>query len=598
MKKRKKRRILSWYRDLSITKKIYIPNFLIIILLIVVSVYTANKVFSVRMVDQVKETTGQSLDIIIQSMDSVLNNIGEAAEIVSRNETVQSVLKKLDERDEQQEEDHYFLIRSVLQEIVYLRNAINGVTVYTKEGIRVGSQSISGKSFSTSSVLNQDLVKMAISQPGQNIWIDPEDLSYSGENKGIVGPILLRGIKKQSSGSVVGILQISVSESIFSSLYSHLDYGPTGRFVVLDSRGTLKFPERSYQTSFLDTLYRAFVDWKHGDFITENTYNTSEGSTLIMLKELSKMGWAVLAVVPLDDFLAISRSFSPLLYLIGALFIILELLFAAFVTRTISKPIVNLSDSMRKVGKGDYSLRLARDSHDEIGDLVDSFNHMLVETSSLMEQIYQQNKRERELELLALQSQIKPHFLYNSLETIASLIQLEQQEQAFELIKAVSLFFKGVLSKGKPIITIAEEIETIRYYMAIQQTRYPNKLTYAIDIDEELLKQPIVKLTLQPLVENSIYHGLKAIHDKGMVRISGWRENDVVRLRVFDNGAGISPEKMNELVDENGNIMTESGGFGISSVDQRIKQYFGNQYGVTISSRHNFWTQVLVTIPY
>ncbi|NLV83383.1 MAG: hypothetical protein GXY60_02340, partial [Spirochaetales bacterium] len=198
MKKRKKRRILSWYRDLSITKKIYIPNFLIIILLIVVSVYTANKVFSVRMVDQVKETTGQSLDIIIQSMDSVLNNIGEAAEIVSRNETVQSVLKKLDERDEQQEEDHYFLIRSVLQEIVYLRNAINGVTVYTKEGIRVGSQSISGKSFSTSSVLNQDLVKMAISQPGQNIWIDPEDLSYSGENKGIVGPILLRGIKKQS----------------------------------------------------------------------------------------------------------------------------------------------------------------------------------------------------------------------------------------------------------------------------------------------------------------------------------------------------------------------------------------------------------------
>lgn len=598
MNTHKKRTLVGWYRDLSITKKIYLPNFLIILLLITVSIYTANKLASDRMVDQVTETTGQSVDIIIQSMDAMLNSIEEAAGIVSKNETVQSVLQKLQDREPQVETDHYFLVRSVLQEIIYLRNAINGVTIYTREGIRVGSQSISGKPFSTSAVLNQTLVEEAIKHPGENIWIDPGGLSYSGENRGIVGPIMLRGIKRGDGGAVVGILQISVSESIFSSLYSHLDYGPTGRFLVLDSDGTLIFPERAYQTSFMDIIYRVFLDWRQGSLDDPRIYNTAEGDMLIMTKGLGRMGWVVLGVVPIDDFLAISKSFTPLLYILGAIGILMELLFAMIITRSISKPIIDLSGMMRKAGEGDFSLRLPHGSGDEIGELVDSFNHMLVQTSVLMDQIYQQNKRERELELLALQSQIKPHFLYNTLESIAALIQLERKEDAFELTKSVSLFFKGVLSKGRPVITIAEELQTIQYYLAIQQTRYQNKLTYSIEIDDEVLSQPIVKLSLQPVVENSIYHGLKAARHKGIVRISGWREKDRVHLRVFDNGAGLSQEKLEQIADSDGNILLNANGFGLSSVDQRLKQYFGSSYGVRLASRSGFWTQVDLFVPF
>ena len=598
MEKRVKRGRGGWYRDLSITKKIYLPNFLIILLLISVSIYTANKLASDRMIDQVTETTGQSIDIIIQSMDAMLNSIEEAAEIVSRNETVQSVLQKLQDREDQEETDHYFLVRSVLQEIIYLRNAINGVTIYTREGVRVGSQSISGKPFSTSSVLNKNLVEAAVARPGQNIWIDPGGLSYSGENRGIVGPIMLRGIRRGNSDTVVGILQISVSESIFSSLYSHLDYGPTGRFLVLDSDGTLIFPERAYQTSFMDIIYRVFLDWKRGDFSSTRIYDTVEGDMLIMTKGLGRMDWVVLGVVPIDDFLAISKSFTPLLYILGALGILLELLFAMIMTRTLSRPIIQLSDHMRQAGEGDFSIRLSRDSTDEIGELVGSFNHMLVQTSILMDRIYQQNKRERELELLALQSQIKPHFLYNTLESIAALIQLDRKDDAFALTKSVSHFFKGVLSKGKPVITISEELETIRYYLSIQQTRYQNKLSYSIEVDDEVQSQPIVKLSLQPVVENSIYHGLKAARHKGVVRISGWRDGGCVHLRVFDNGAGIPAEKMALIADEAGNILPGANGFGLSSVDQRIKQYFGAAYGIRITSRHGFWTQVEMRVPF
>ncbi len=594
----KKQKLVEWYQNMSITKKIYLPNFFIIILVLALSIFTASKLASDRMIDQATKNSEQSIEIIIQSMDAMLNSIEEAAEIVSRNETVQSVLIKLQNRDAQVVTDHYFLVRSVLQEIVYLRNAINGVTVYTDEGVRVGSQNISEESFTTPSILNQDLVDSVLSVPGQNIWIDPDGVSYSGENRAIAGPTLLRGIQDGENGNFVGILQIGVSESIFSSLYNRLDFGQTGRYLVLDSDGTLIFPDRAYQTSFMDVVYRIFSDWRTGSIGTSRIYTTPEGEMLTLGKGLSRMGWAVFGVVPIDDILAISNSISPLFYILAAVGILLELMFAMIVTRSVSRPIIELSSLMRKAGEGDFSLRLTRDSTDEIGELAHSFNHMLNQTADLMERIQQQNKRERELELLALQSQIKPHFLYNTLGSIASLIQLDRKEDAFDLTESVSLFFKGVLSKGQPVISIREELETLRYYLDIQQTRYQNKLSYLIDVNEDVVSQPIVKLSLQPVVENSIYHGLKPARHKGLLRITGWRENSVVHLRVFDNGAGVSPGKMKEIADKNGNPLVTANSFGLSSVDQRLKQYFGREYGVKITSHFEFWTRIDITVPF
>jgi len=597
MNKRKNLKIIGWYQNLSITKKIYLPNFFIIILVLAVSILTASKLASDRMIDQAAKATEQSIDIIIQSMDAMLNSIEEAAEIVSENETVQSVLQKLQDRDTQVVTEHYFLVRSVLQDIVYLQKSINGVTVYTRDGVRVGSQNISGESFTTPSILSEQLVDEVLATPGGNIWIDPDGVSYSGKNRAIVGPTLLRGIQSGVSGEVVGILQIGVSESIFSSLYTHLDFGQTGRFLLLDSDGTLIFPDRAYQISFMDTVYRIFSNLRNGSLITSQIYDTAEGEMLSIGKGLSRMGWVVLGVVPIDDILAISNSISPLFYILAAVGILLELMFAMIVTRSVSRPIIELSALMRKAGEGDFSLRLSKDSDDEIGKLAHSFNHMLNQTSDLMDRIQQQNKRELELELLALQSQIKPHFLYNTLGSIASLIQLDRKDDAFDLTESVSLFFKGVLSKGQPVITIGEDLQTLRYYLDIQHIRYQNKLSYSIDVDAEVLSQPIVKLSLQPIVENSIYHGLKASRHKGLINISGWREADKVHLRVFDNGAGVSDEKMKELADSEGNILINADGFGLSSVDQRIKQYFGPGYGVKLASRHELWTRVDLWVP-
>jgi len=509
---------------------------------------------------------------------------------------VRTVLRKLQDVGPEEGTDHYFLMRSILQEISYLRNYIYGATIYTSEGVRVGSQSISDASYYSSPLLNDDLIEVALAGDGNNVWLDPSVYSYSGKNLGIVGITMLRTIREGLDGPLLGFLQISVSKSVFTSLYSQLDYGPSGQYLILNNNGNVVISMQVYSNEFMDVVNKAFLERGSVESGHAKVYSTPKGDMLIISRDLDRLGWMILGVVPLREFLTIGQSLSPLLYWTGLIGILLELLFAVLMTRSISKPIIQLSKSMRGAAGNNFSIPLEPKSNDEIGELTESFNFMLIQTASLVDQIHLQHERERELELLALQSQIKPHFLYNTLESIASLIQMGDDKEAFNLTKSVSLFFKGVLSDGKPIITIREEMEILRYYLVIQKTRYQEKLSYEISIDPDILDQRIIKLSLQPLVENSIYHGLRASHKNGVITITGWKD-EYAHIRIVDNGVGIHPSRLQELVYEDGSVRMNPLGFGLSSVDHRIKQYYGKSFGIKIHSIFGEMTQVDVCIP-
>jgi two-component system, sensor histidine kinase YesM len=590
--------ISGWYRDLSISRKIYLPNFLIILLLIGVTVYMANKVASDMLIQRTSETTKQSMDIIIQSLNGVLNSIEEAGAKVSREETVQAVLRKLQGTDPEENTDHYFLVRSALQKVTYLRNVIDGLTLYTSEGVRVGIGNISDNNFSTSPLLNREIADLIIHNSGRNIWLDLGKHGYSGINQGIVGLTMLRSIVHEESGEILGILQISVSDSIFSSLYSHLDYGRTGRFMVVDHNGALVYPEMRFQGPFADMLNDSYLSWIGQEFREGRIQRSAEGDLLVLSQRVDRLNWTIIGIVSLTELLVFGQRFTRLVYIIGALGVGLELAFAFLIARGISKPIVSLSESMSDAASGDLSIRLEEDRRDEIGELTGAFNHMLHRMSDLMDRVYIHHQRERELELMALQSQINPHFLYNTLESISSLAQLGRNDDAYNLAKSVSLFYRGVLSNGRPVISIREEVQTIRHYLNIQKTRYQEKLNFEIDVDEDVLEQRIVKLSLQPLVENSIYHGLKASRREGFIRVSGKRLEGSVCLTVEDNGAGIEPNRLEDVLRQRQKERDGLGGFGLSSVDQRLKQCFGESCGLSIESSFGDWTRVNITVPF
>ena len=202
---------------------------------------------------------------------------------------------------------------------------------------------------------------------------------------------------------------------------------------------------------------------------------------------------------------------------------------------------------------------------------------------------------EQKMSMLYLKSQVNPHFLYNTLSSVSSLIKMNCTDEAFTMIHAIGMFYRTSLSDGKTLIPVEQEITNIENYIQIQKVRYGDKIDYEIQIDPEIYREWIVKLTLQPLVENSIYHGVKAMRKKGLIRIRGWKEGCLVYLQVSDNGAGIPEDKIDKL------LLGDSGGkrysYGLYNIQQRIQIYFGKEYGLHIESHEGAGTCTTICIP-
>jgi len=226
---------------------------------------------------------------------------------------------------------------------------------------------------------------------------------------------------------------------------------------------------------------------------------------------------------------------------------------------------------------------------------------MAARTQPLIHELYASRLSRRESELKVLQSQINPHFLYNTLDTIIWMTESQKTDEVIEIVRALSSFFRISLSKGRDWITIGEEVERTRSYLTIQKMRYRDILDYRIEVDGAVAGNTVLKLILQPLVENAIYHGIKNKREGGavVVRAQQRNENEIL-LQVEDNGIGFTPEKLArlraELDDDSGEIRLESG-FGIGNVNQRIRLYYGRQYGVSITSERHTGTCVSIVIP-
>ena len=271
---------------------------------------------------------------------------------------------------------------------------------------------------------------------------------------------------------------------------------------------------------------------------------------------------------------------------------------SSVVLKSITNPLERLCRVTERIARGEFTARARIDTQDEIGVLSDSVDDMADRLRIMVNQIKEDERKMRHAELRLLQEQINPHFLYTTLDTIVWLIEGNDPDKAVSMVVSFSEFFRLVLSKGKEFITIREEKMHIRSYLEIQQVRYRDILEYDIDIDPELYPFRILKLTLQPLVENSLYHGIKYKRAKGKISIIGKREGNLIRFIVQDNGVGMEPEDLEKLRKEiNRPCQETEKGFGLANVNERIRMNFGMQYGMQIDSVKNEGTVVSITIP-
>jgi two-component system sensor histidine kinase YesM len=261
-----------------------------------------------------------------------------------------------------------------------------------------------------------------------------------------------------------------------------------------------------------------------------------------------------------------------------------------------------MHDVTTTITQNDLQVLVTSSNTDELTELGMSFNIMIARIRELLEAKMKEQENLKKAELKALQAQINPHFLYNTLDTIVWMAESNQTGQVIEIVRALSSFFRIALSRGKDWIPIGQEIEHVRSYLQIQKIRYRDILDYEIEVDESILEGTILKLTLQPIVENALYHGIKGKRNGGTIWIKARQEDHSrILLEVQDNGVGCTPYELARiqarLNDESAGISQEGEGFGLANVNKRIKLYYGPQYGVSIESRYHEGTTVTVAIP-
>jgi two-component system, sensor histidine kinase YesM len=272
------------------------------------------------------------------------------------------------------------------------------------------------------------------------------------------------------------------------------------------------------------------------------------------------------------------------------------------ISKSIYVPIKKLHDVTTTIAGHDLEALVTTDNADEITELGLSFNIMVGKIKELLDAKIEEHENLKKAELRALQAQINPHFLYNTLDAIIWMAEAKRMDQVVELVRVLSRFFRITLSKGKDWITVREEIEHVESYLAIQKMRYHDILDYQIDVPDNLRDGPMLKLTLQPLVENALYHGIKNKRNGGMIAVRGRRlDGDLLQLQIEDNGIGMTQERLAQLRalldSEAGDAVVGESGYGVNNVNQRIKLYYGQAYGLAIESEYMHGTRVSLVIP-
>lgn len=319
---------------------------------------------------------------------------------------------------------------------------------------------------------------------------------------------------------------------------------------------------------------------------------------LITVKTVSYTGWKIVSVVPQKFFnvgLAETRVFFIMLMI---LIIILIIVVNQLVSASIAKPLQKLNESVKEWEAGNMNPDIYVGSFLEVDHLGRTLRSTVEQIQQLMNDILVEQEEKRKSELDALQSQINPHFLYNTLDSIVWMIEGERYEEAVCMISELASLFRISLSSGKTIISIEDEVKHAKNYMNIQKVRYKNIFVIHFKIDEEILHCCTVKLVIQPLLENAIYYGVGGMDGDGVIEVIGYRKDDDIYIEIRDNGLGMPEEMVEQLLKENNRVRKRGSGVGLINVHNRIRIRFGSPYGLEVESVPDEGTTVRIHLPY
>mgnify|MGYP000239399009 FL=1 len=540
-----------------------------------------------RMEDMTIESSEQLLNQTAINLETYLRNMRRISDAM-----YYSVIKDKD-----------LAVDSVDEEmnLLYEANKDNLISIacYTGEGQLVAAVPVANEKSQVNIVKQQwftdavgQMENLHFSTPHvQNLFGDPSYRYYW-----VVS--LSRAVELTSNGtSTLGVLLVDMNYNSIEQILKKANVGNSSEYVYLiDGKGEIIYHPR--QKLIYTDLYQENNIEAAGyeDGSTEEIFQGEK--RLVTVKTVSYTGWKIVSVVPMSSFdmgMTGTKYFVIMLVTVSMLAVIL---LNQLVSASIAMPLKKLNNSVKEWETGNMNPSIYIGGSMEVEHLGCTLRSTVEQIRQLMQDIVVEQEEKRKSELDALQSQINPHFLYNTLDSIVWMIEGERYEDAVFMITQLASLFRISLSRGKTVISVEDELKHARNYMNIQKVRYKNIFEVRFDIDPEILQCCTVKLVVQPLLENAIYYGVECMDGDGEIDVNGYRREDDIYIEVRDNGLGIPEDEVEQLLKENNRVHKRGSGVGLLNVHNRIRLRFGEEYGLEIESEPDEGTTVRIHLPY
>ncbi len=406
---------------------------------------------------------------------------------------------------------------------------------------------------------------------------------------------LSRSVELTNDGTISsGILLVDMNFSGIKHLFTKVNSGNISYMYLVDGNGEIIYHPR--QNLIFSNLYQENneVAAEYDDGVHEEEFLGARRT--VVVKTVGYTGWKIVSVIPEENMQQQWNQAGVIWVTVLAISILILIFANQYLSSRIVQPLQKLEDSVKEL-ELQYPEKIYVGGSEEIQHLGMTIRSMVEQMRKLMDDIVKQQEEKRKNELDALQSQINPHFLYNTLDSIIWMVECERYEEAISMVTALANLFRISLSKGKTIITIKDEFNHAINYSNIQQVRFKNKFNVSFMLDEKIEPYLTIKLVIQPLLENAIYYGMEAMDGDGEILVQGYEQNGDIYIDVVDNGIGMPPETVEHLLTDGKYERKRGSGIGLKNVDQRIKLYFGQDYGLEIKSEPDVGTRVRIHLP-
>ncbi len=556
-----------------------------------------HQIVSIRLVQDAIENTKKNISNVCEDINNLFYNAYRICESLNDNISMQQMMRI--QHGNEQEVYSLDLVGSMELMILPSYNQdIFGVYILGDNGNRFKSNTFS---FHLNDFRDEDWYRV-IHATGKPKWFLVHESSYVVRTP--LNTFFSVGIPfiDKATGHTRGVVLADIEASKIKE-YANRVLKKEGKVFILNEKNQIMDFNESVQEDYAIIQQVASLVEKELNEIPEYgvSHVVQDNNYIVVYQTLEQMNWKIVGVMPMSALRDSIHYIQILTVMLIAMAILISVWIAERVTRSVAEPIDHLVEAMEQIQMGNLKITVVVDRTDEIGKLYASFNHMVGEMRQMIDTIYMNQEKLRIEELKALQAQINPHFLYNTLDSIIWSLRMGQVEESIEMLLALTNFFKIGLSKGKDIITIEEEVRHITSYLNIQHYRYQEKFDFDIEVEEGVLSYMTPKLILQPIVENAIYHGVKAKEGKSYIFIRVYEKAEKIVMEVIDTGLGMRSEKVDALnrsfkQSAKQNISMDTG-YGTRNVNDKIKIVFGIAYGVFIESKEGEGTTVSICIP-